>query len=721
MSDRDLVDTLIETDLFGPQGLDDSDLPPSPDRYHLVGRLGQGGGGAVYLARDSRLGRLVALKYLREARPAEVERFLREARFAARLNDPGIVQIYEAGEVEGLPFIAMQYIRGGSLASAALDEGGLVRIVRQVAGALAHAHDEGIVHRDIKPENILLDHEGRAYVTDFGIARDLRGELGATISQDGQILGTPALMAPEQARGAVHEIDARTDVYALGATLYLKLTGRPPFAGDTLVDLLHAVIHEEPPLLRRFRVGLARDLEAIVLRCLQKPREARFQTMREVGEALDAYLVGGPATGTSPIWFTCYVRSRVAGAPHAPDPEADADRDLRPALEAAQAIAAWDTQLYRVRGDLARHFPKLDELVVRLDRVLEAQPATGWARFYRGVARFRRGDLRGALEDLERSIDRVRDLAGAYFELGRLYLAIFLEEHHAAHRHFSHAGTIDHLRHARNRLEQAAIAFDEARRLQQLPDWQARYADAVRRLADGDLDGCVAACDAILADDPDLEEVWKLQGDALRRAGRDPLPAYRRAVAVRHSFYEARVAAAEVQLEAGRSADARATLSEVLEIHSGLDAARALLARAYLAEARSSGSAAHLSRASAVASALADRRPDLYDAAVVAAECAIERARAEDRLEEFDEAFRALDRAERLEGCTNRVEYLRGCARLERARLVAAAGGEARADLEAVLAWRDSETAKTPDNQPWLALFAEAERLLAQLGARGSS
>jgi predicted Ser/Thr protein kinase len=718
MNERDLADTLIEADLFGAQGLDDSDLPPSPDHYQLVGRLGQGGAGAVYLARDRRLGRLVAMKYLREARPAEVERFLREARFAARLNDPGIVQIYEAGEIDGLPYIAMQYIRGGSLASAELDEAGLVRVALQVAGALAHAHDEGIVHRDIKPENILLDDEGRAYVTDFGIARDLREELGATISHDGQILGTPALMAPEQARGAVSDIDARTDVYALGATLYSKLAGRPPFLADNLVDLLHAVIHEEPPLPRRFRVSLARDLEAITMRCLQKRREARFQSMREVIEALEAHLAGSPG-GAWPIWFTCYVRSRVADAPRAPEPEPDSDRDLRPALEAAQAIAAWDTQLYRVRGDLMRHYPKLDELIARLDRVVAVQPAAGWARFYRGVARFRRGDLRGALEDLERAIDRVGDLAGAYFELGRLYLAIFQAEYHAAHRHLSQTGTIDHLRHARSRLEQAAIAFEEARRLKQLPEWQARYAEAVRRLADGDFDGCVAACGAILAEDPDLEEVWKLQGDALRRAGRDPLPAYERAVAVRRSFYEALLAAAEVQLESGRFEEARVSLSQALEIHSGLDAARALMARTYLAEARASGAAGSLARASEIAAALEERRPDLYDAAIVAAECAIERARVSGRAGEIEGALRALDRAEGLEGCTNRVEYLRGRARLERARLAAAAGGEARADLEAVLAWRDHDAARTADNEPWLALFAEAERLLARLDGLG--
>src|SRR5919108_4834412 len=177
---RELAQTAIEADLFGSDGLGE-DLPPAPEKYELVGLLGRGGCGAVYLARDLNLGRLVALKYLNHSRPAEVERFFREARFAARLNNPAIVQVYEAGEVAGTPYIAMQYIAGGNLATVDLDIPSTVRVVRRVAGALAHAHAEGIIHRDIKPENILLDPEGGAYLTDFGIARDLRGELGATI------------------------------------------------------------------------------------------------------------------------------------------------------------------------------------------------------------------------------------------------------------------------------------------------------------------------------------------------------------------------------------------------------------------------------------------------------------------------------------------------------------------------------------------------------------
>ena len=154
---------------------------------------------------------------------------------------------------------------------------------------------------------------------------------------------------------------------------------------------------------------------------------------------------------------------------------------------------------------------------------------------------------------MERAIDRVRDLAGAYFELGRLYLALYLNEHRAAEQHLSLTGTADHLRSARSRLDQAGIAFQEAHRMpQSLPAWQLRYAEAVNRFAAGDHDACVVECDAALADDPDLEEVWRLKGDAERRLGRDPLPAYARAIEIRRSYYEVLLTMAEVHLGAGR-------------------------------------------------------------------------------------------------------------------------------------------------------------------------
>ena len=175
---RQLVDRAVEEDLLGPDVLFGTDVPAAPQGYELIERIGQGGGGIVYLARDTNLDRLAAIKFLTDAGPADLERFRREARFTARLNNPSIVAVYGLGEINDRPYIAMQYLDGGNLADARLELADLVRVICEVALALKHAHTEGIVHRDIKPENILLDGEGRAYLTDFGIARHIQGGLG---------------------------------------------------------------------------------------------------------------------------------------------------------------------------------------------------------------------------------------------------------------------------------------------------------------------------------------------------------------------------------------------------------------------------------------------------------------------------------------------------------------------------------------------------------------
>ena len=283
----------IEAGLVETERLTDPGLPPAPERYRLRRLLGRGGGGEVYLARDLSLDRFVAIKYLTEASPADLERFRREARFTARLNDPAIVQVYEMGEVEGSAFIVMQFVDGHNLRESSLTPAELARALRSVANALHRAHQIGIIHRDIKPENILLDREGNAYLTDFGIARDLSGTVGETISLEGQIMGTPALMPPEQARGQTQAVDSRSDVYSLGATLFVQLTGRYPFDGDNVVEVLHAVIHAEPQLPRAFVPSVPRSLEAIAMKCLRKLQAERFQSMAEVVAELDRFLAGG--------------------------------------------------------------------------------------------------------------------------------------------------------------------------------------------------------------------------------------------------------------------------------------------------------------------------------------------------------------------------------------------------------------------------------------------
>ena len=230
--------------------------PTLPEDYELMGELGQGGMGIVYRARQRSLGREVAVKVLR---PGEqlfgeaIRRFRREARSLARLRHANIVAVHEVGEVDGAVFYSMDLIEGGSLADRLTGEplspSFAVKVLKQVAGAIAYTHSKGIVHRDLKPANVLLDEEDSAFVADFGLARELVGR--GDLTHSGAIVGTPDYMSPEQARGDVEAVGESTDVYSLGVMLYECLTGRPPFAGLGLVERIHAVVHTEPSPPRR--------------------------------------------------------------------------------------------------------------------------------------------------------------------------------------------------------------------------------------------------------------------------------------------------------------------------------------------------------------------------------------------------------------------------------------------------------------------------------------
>jgi serine/threonine-protein kinase len=188
---------------------------------------------------DRELSRPAALKLLHGHAPEDRARFLREARVAAKLSHPGIVPVFDAGEIDGEPFIVMEYVEGVGADEAGLDARGAADIVRQAAEAVEHAHRHGVIHRDLKPQNIIVGR-GRAWVTDFGLAKSLSGD--SSLSMTGDIMGTPSYMAPEQARGEIRAIGPHTDVFGLGALLYRLVAGRPPFEGANAYEVLRKVI-----------------------------------------------------------------------------------------------------------------------------------------------------------------------------------------------------------------------------------------------------------------------------------------------------------------------------------------------------------------------------------------------------------------------------------------------------------------------------------------------
>jgi serine/threonine protein kinase len=261
-------------------------------QYAILRLLGRGGMGAVYLARDVALERLVAVKALpldRGEDAASRERFRREARTAARLTHPNIVPLHGFGEADGMMYLVMGYVQGEAL-SARMRQGARFsvpecrRIGAEIADALDHAHGRGVVHRDVKPDNILIDDEtGRALLADFGIAK--ARDAGSSVTQAGSLVGTPAYMSPEQAAGR-EGLDGRTDLYSLGVVLYTLLAGRLPFEGADAGELLAKHLTQEPAPLRKARPDAPEELTAAVMRCLAKDPDARWPDARRLREAI---------------------------------------------------------------------------------------------------------------------------------------------------------------------------------------------------------------------------------------------------------------------------------------------------------------------------------------------------------------------------------------------------------------------------------------------------
>jgi CubicO group peptidase (beta-lactamase class C family)/tetratricopeptide (TPR) repeat protein len=267
--------------------------------YEIVGEIARGGMGVVFEARQVSLNRRVALKMILAGQLADevdVRRFYTEAEAAANLDHPGIVPIFEVGQHQGQHYFSMGFVEGPSLsqrlAAGPLPAREAAELIRRVSEAIDYAHRRGVIHRDLKPANILLDRGVNPRVTDFGLAKKVQGDSGLTGS--GQIMGTPSYMPPEQAGSRRGDIGPAADVYALGATLYALVTGRPPFQAATAMDTVLQVIGDEPVPPRRLNAAVERDLETISLKCLEKDPARRYSSAEALGEDLGRYLAGEP-------------------------------------------------------------------------------------------------------------------------------------------------------------------------------------------------------------------------------------------------------------------------------------------------------------------------------------------------------------------------------------------------------------------------------------------
>jgi tetratricopeptide (TPR) repeat protein len=511
-------------------------------RYELLGELGSGGMARVWRARDTTLGRDVAVKVLHPRfGPSTAPRLIREARALAAVDHPHVVRVFDAGESPQGPYLVMEFLVGRTI-EARMRDGPwplreAVESLEAVARAVHAAHEAGIVHRDLKPSNIMREPDGRIVVTDFSLAHAIKAE--DALTKAGAVIGTPLYMAPEQVRGRNEAIDARTDVYALGVMLYEAATGRLPHVGRTLVEVYESILVADAVPPRALSRDVPVELEAICLRAIAREPERRFQTALAFAEALRGFLAGTRANTV--------VRRRASPS--------------RRRRWAAVAIAGVVAAVAVAAGVVAR--PRGAEV--------DAQR--------RGRERLARGEYVAAVADLTAAIDRdprcwsaYADRAAALDGLGALDAA--LKDHDAAVAgdptraiaHLHRASTLLRL----GRATEARDSLDEALRLDgTLADGLLMRAQ-VRALLD-DLDGAFRDFEDALRRAPGDASVWHNRAVLRLKCG-DAIGALRdldEAVAIRPHYAETRSVRATTRSWLGDSEGARRDYDEAIRLRPG--------------------------------------------------------------------------------------------------------------------------------------------------------
>ncbi|WP_254360507.1 protein kinase domain-containing protein [Corallococcus exiguus] len=533
--------------------------------YRPIRFLGQGGMGRVFLARDLRLHRDVALKFVRDEDPELSRRFISEARAQARVDHERVCRVYEVGEVQGRAYIAMQYIAGAPLHTLAgtLSVEQKALVLRDATLGVHAAHLAGLVHRDLKPSNILVERgeDGalRPYVMDFGLARDWSSDDAATAT--GTVLGTPQYMAPEQARGEVTRLDRRADIYSLGATLYHLLTGQPSVTGANGLEVLGRIATQEPRRPRELDAGIPADLEAIVLKCLEKDRSRRYGSARTLADDLTRFLEGDRVLArTGPTYRVrkWMARHRVA---------------VVVASITGFAVAGAVGQGVMARREVSRREALTRRFTEGVERIEAQARYSGQAPLH--DTRPDREAMRARMRDIEASMRDAGPVAESpgHYALGRGFLALGDEESALTHLEtawakgfreprvaYALALVLGH-RYQRERLEadripdaasreakrreawthsrDPALAFLEQGRGAEVP--APEYAEALRAFHQERFEDALKSLHALGARLPWFHEAPRLRGDVLL------------ARAVRHALASERDAARD-DLEAGRRA-----------------------------------------------------------------------------------------------------------------------------------------------------------------------